>query len=486
MTTPASDTLREAVRLMQAGRFEDALGPARQAVAESPVCSTAHGLLARLLVGLGQRQEAEIVVMSALSEPAGKADAYDALAFVSMQLGSHQRASLLYARAAALQPHDPRFWYNLASSERSLGRLLEAEAACDRAIEADRHHYQSYLLRSELRTQNESRNHIDEMQRLLTDRIAADRAVIFLGYALGKEFDDLGRYAEAFTRFTRAASARRKKLVYDVAEDERKLRRIAEVYPAPKESDASLVEVSKSCVFIVGLPRSGTTLIERTLTRLPHVRTNGETDNFVRALGMSAAQGPDDIFARFALADPRLVAERYLKSADALGSDKVVEKMPLNYLYLGAIQAALPASIPLLVTRSPLDSCFAMYRTLFAHAYPFTYDFDDLARYYAAYEALTNHWHRLFGDWLVDVGYEEFVKQPTRTGKNIANAIGAEWRDDAIQIEKNQAPSTTASAAQIRRPIYHTSIGRWRHYRSQLAPLVSALRRAGVTVNEAD
>lgn len=486
MASAAPDMLREAVRLMQAGRLADALRPARRAVAESPVCSTAHGLLARLLLGLGKPQDAEKVVASALRQPPGNADAYDALAFVSMQLGRYERASVLYGRAATLQPEEPRFWYNLASSERSLGRLLEAEAACDRAIQADQRHYQSYLLRSELRTQTESRNHIDEMHRLLSDPAAGDRAVMFLGYALGKELDDLSRYSEAFAWFTRAASVRRKSLVYDVAEDERKLRRIAEVYSCARQPDPSLAELSNRCIFIIGLPRSGTTLLERMLTRLPGVRTNGETDNVFRALDASARQDPGDIFASFAAADPRLVADHYLKAAGALGSDKVVEKMPLNYLYLGAIQSALPASTPLLMRRSPVDSCFAMYRTLFAAAYPFTYDFSDLARYYAAYEGLVKHWRRLFGHWIIDVSYEEFVYEPSRVGKLLADAIRVQWIDEAVEIERNQAASMTASAAQIRQPIYQTSVGRWRHYREQLGPLISALRNCGVTVSDAD
>ena len=136
---------------------------------------------------------------AALDRGPGTADAYDALAFVLLKLGCHERAGIaLYRRAATLVGGSARFWYNLASSERSFGRLREAEVACDRAIALDPHHYQSYLLRSELRKQSDANNHVAEMERILAHPKATDRAHMFLGYALGKELDDLDRHTEAF------------------------------------------------------------------------------------------------------------------------------------------------------------------------------------------------------------------------------------------------------------------------------------------------
>jgi tetratricopeptide (TPR) repeat protein len=492
MTAQVAAPDGEAFRLMRAGRLTDALIFAERAVAGKTVCSPSHGLLATILLSLGRRSDAEAVVENALQCTSGVADAYDALAYVSLALGRNERANALYRRAAEVEPGVPRHWYNLASSERSLGRLAEAEASCDRAIAVDARAYPSYLLRSELRVQTPAANHVEQLRRELARPGLEDRARVFLGYALGKELDDLGRYEEAFGYFAQAASTRRRNLAYDVAVDERKLRRIAEVFP--RDFSGGDPDESSRYVFIVGLPRSGTTLVERILTGLPGTRSNEETDYFARALlaasppaNPAADSASDDIFARAAAADWGAVAAGYARLAGAASSrETIIEKLPMNYLYLGAIHRALPRARIVLVSRSPLDGCFAMYRTLFGEAYPFSYDFQDLARYYAAYATLIAHWHKTLGESIHEVRYEELVADPRQTGAALARACGLEWSDSAVEIEKNAAISFTASAAQVRRPIYRSSTGRWRHYRAQLDPLMVALRQAGVPLTELD
>src|SRR6266404_4513609 len=166
----------QAYRLMRSGRFADALPFAEQAVTGKRVCVPAHGMLATILLQLGRAADAEMVVSQALECQQGVADAYDALAHVSMLLGQHERSNALYRRVVTLAPDDPRFWYNLASSERSFGRLVEAEAACDRAIGLDATQYASYLLRSEMRVQSQEANHIEELQFQLSRPELTDRA----------------------------------------------------------------------------------------------------------------------------------------------------------------------------------------------------------------------------------------------------------------------------------------------------------------------
>jgi len=466
---------------MQAGHLQQALPFAECAVEKLRTCAPAHGMLAAILFQLGRAADAETIVDQALQCEPGPADAYDALAHVSMLLGQHERSNALYRRVVELAPDDSRFWYNLASSERSVGRLLEAEAACDRAISLDSTQYQSYLLRSELRVQSPESNHIAELQTVLARPGLEERARVPVGYALAKELDDLKRFDEAFYWYHAAASIRRRYLRYDIASDERKLERIQEVFTPKLIRQAAHGGDSSRYIFIVGLPRSGTTLLEHILTGLDGVRSNGETDNFSRALLAAAPQGSSDVFSRAAAADPVMVAANYARFAQRRSaSTKIIEKLPMNYLYLGAIRRALPQAKLILVRRSPLDSCFAMYRTLFAAAYPFSYDFNELARYYAAYDRLTGHWLESFGDAFCEVEYESLVRSPQETGARVAEHCDLHWDLHATEVETRLSVSLTASAAQIRRPIYGSSSGRWRLYRNYLGPLVSALRTCGV------
>ncbi len=438
-----------------------------------------------ILLRLGRAPEAEAMIDSALQLPAGPAEAYGALAQTARALGQYERARDLYLRATERNAAMPLYWHQLASCERALGRLDAAEEACNRCIALDPRQYPCYLLRAELRVQTEANHHVEQLRRELTRPGIADAARVLLGYALGKELDDLGLYDEAFENFARAASIHRRHLSYDAAIDEHKLRRITEVFRDTDRQAAAPEVDSGRFVFIVGLPRSGTTLVERILTGLPGTRSNGETDNFARTLLSAASSGGGDVFARAAAVDWRQIAADYARCAGADGSGTlIIEKQPMNYLYLGAIRRALPQARILLVSRSPLDSCFAMYRTLFGEAYQFSYDFEDLARYYAAYARLIEHWRCILGESLHEIHYEQLVNDPEPVAAAAAAACALPWRDSALAVDQNREICLTQSAAQVRRPIYRSSVDRWRHYHAHLGPLARALRRCGVPTPE--
>jgi tetratricopeptide (TPR) repeat protein len=487
VTDPQPPHLPDVQRLIQSGRPHEALEIARRSVAGAVACQPGHAFLASVLFKLGQTREAAEVVRLAETLPRGSPDSYDGLAYIATALGQHERANALYRLATEAAPRDPRFWYNLACSERILGRLTEAESACDEAIKLDEAHFRSYLLRSELQVQSSASNHVEELERALTHFLPNYSATVLLGYALAKEYDDLGHFDEAFRWFSLAAQTRRSRLNYDVSIDEWKIKRIAELYtcenvaPSHEDTVGEISVDSSRYIFVVGLPRSGTTLLERILTGLQGTRSNGETDNFSRALiGAGRGTGVGDVFEKAIAADHRAVALRYAQLADpGIAANRIVEKLPLNYLYLGAIRRALPQAKILLLDRSPLDSCFAMYRTLFAAGYPFSYDLAELGRYYLSYQKLVGHWRAVLGSALKEVVYEDLVKQPKVVGAAAAQHCDLKWDDAAVDIQNNKAASLTASASQVRRPIYGSSSGRWRQYRRHLEPLIKVLGTHG-------
>lgn len=479
--SPSKQQLDEAARLVRSGRAAVALPHLLAWTHDARSFGPAHALYLEALIALGRRKDAIEVLETAIATGPEAADAHDALAFFALQLDRHALSNRLYRRATELQPDDAQFWYNYATSERSLGRLSRGLEACERAIAIDPRMRPAILLRSELARATPERNNVEDLRARIT-RGPHDSDTMFLSYALGKELHELGLFDEAFAAFERAAKARRHSLRYDIAMDEDKMRRIAAAFGSA--SPLSQQEPAGRHIFIIGLPRSGTTLTERILGGLSGVRSNNETNNFSSALLRHAPAAGGDVFERAAKADFAAVAGEY--ECLAGGDDHpgpIIEKLPFNYLYVGAILRAFPRTPIVWVRRDPVDSCFAMFRTLFGAAYPFSYDFDELARYYAAYDRLMRHWAALFGERLIAVDYERLVAEPGTVAPWLAGRCGLTWRDSALDIAQNSAASLTASAAQVRGGIYTSSSGIWRNYGAHLAPLREKLIANGIALD---
>lgn len=284
-------------------RLEAVLAESGQAARRSRHASQAHAKLSLALAATGRREEAISELANAKTLGDGRAEDYEALAFAAFRLGEHLLSRDYYALVTALAPGDALAWYNLASSERNVGELALAHAACEKAIALNSKLFQAYLLRSQLFPSNIGANHIHEMIACLRENSLSMPARIFLGYALGKELDDIGDFDRAFVYITDGASARRQTIRYDIHSDIDKIRRISEVFAPATLSSTAPTGDSANYAFIVGLPRSGTTLIERVLTGNPAVSSNGETDNFSTALMRALPAEGVDIFDRAARAD---------------------------------------------------------------------------------------------------------------------------------------------------------------------------------------
>ena len=390
------------------------------------------------LVADGAKAQAQAALRAALELPGTDIAVLEALAFQAFGLGVHTASREFYHRTTRAAPGDATCWYNLASAERTLGQLEAAEQACNQALQRDPGMTAAALLRSELRRQTPEANHVDQLRQWLA-RAPDGPAAIALNYALGKELDDLADYDAAFACFARGAALRRAGLTYDVRQDVWKLQRIRETFDGARLGAAPELQ-PPAFGFIVGMPRSGTTLIERVLTGGAAATSNGETDNLLRALMEGSPAALPDIFERIAAAAPARVAQRYGQFAGVGGNGQIVlEKLPLNYLYLG-----------------------------------------DLARSFLAYQALVAHWQAVMPEQIQTLSYDAFVADPEPAGQRMAAHMGVPWDAALLRVEANRDSTATASAAQVRRPIYTASSGRWRNYARQLAPLTNAIESAGL------
>jgi Flp pilus assembly protein TadD len=444
---------------------------------------------AQCLLALGRAEQAREAAISAQQRAQADPVLLDSIGTVLSQTNEQARALAAYEQAIALAPDVPHFTFNRATVRRFLGDLEGAEQDYDRVISLRRGDYEAYLNRSELRIQTRERNHIQQLQALLAEGIPNWRGEVALHHAIAKEYEDLGEFERSFEYLQRGARLRRTHLSYDVGNDTSTVEWIIQSYPGSSEvifpSDAS----PATPIFIVGLPRSGSTLIERILGSHSKVRMGGELPQFALSVVAAASRESQlaqltrqQLIARSALVDFGALGRDYVARVNALGmrSDCFTDKMPLNYLYCGLIRRALPNARIVHVRRRPMASCYAIYKTLFQDGYPFSYDLQELGCYYVAYRRLMRHWCETLPGRIYEVQYEDLVADPIQQTRRLLNFCGLDWEDACADFHENAAPTTTASAAQVRRRLYNTSVSQWRNYATQLAPLREQLQAAGI------
>ena len=353
-----------------------------------------------------------------------------------------------------------------------------AENALSRAVAIQPRMGMASWLLSRLQTQTLQKNHVDQLRRVLADP-ASLRPVdsAFLGYALHKELHDLGDFAGAWAALAAACASKRQITPYDEASMMALFDAIEAmpIRPAMAEPEAA----AAMPIFIVGMHRSGTTLLERMLGRHPQVVDCGETYRFTAQLREAAdhhCKGVVDqrIIASAAGVDAAAIARGYLESCRWRLRDDCThftEKLPSNFLVIGLIKQALPQARILHMRRDPMDTCLSNLRELFSDACAYSYDQGELGRYYRRYERLMAHWHRCFPGEILDVRYEDLVAQPEAEARRVLDYCGLPWRDDVIDVTGHAGAVTTASAVQVRSPIHRRSVGAWRAYEVQLAPL---------------
>ena len=459
---------------LQRGRPDAAIVCANRAVALMPKDPLALVLRAKCLFVSGEARGAFEAAEAASKMIDDAPETLDALGAIFGLLNLHQRAKEFFLRAVAARPDVSQYLFNLAATERMTGALDEAEAHCDAAIALDRRYGLAHYLRSDLRIQTADRNHIEEMQALLRDGKLALPSEVMLRFALGKEYEDLDAHDRAFEHVDAGCNLQRRSITHDPGAGIAEVDRIIQTHTRSWIDAAPAGYCDAAPVFVAGLPRTGTTLVERIIASHPAMSSVGETGAFATEMRRAMKGMP----TATDLAD---IGRRYIGSVTAfrtLRNLRFVDKTLQNYLYCGLVHAALPTARIILVQRHPLDACWAIYKAHFQGKFSFSYQQIELAEYYLAYRRLSRHWRAtLPSHVLLEINYEDIVRDQSAASRRLIAFVGLPWNDEVLRFHQSPAPSATASAVQVRRPIYSSSVGKWRHHAERLTPLRARLAR---------
>jgi tetratricopeptide (TPR) repeat protein len=499
---------------LQLGRYEDAAQCYRAALEVKPNDLPILINLGAVLRDLGDRRGAWSVYVQAVELDPKSAELRCNLGSVLFELRRVEEAAASYRRALELQPRWVPAHLGLALVLRQQRQADEAEVSCRQALALDPENVEALASLGELLADRGKFAQAEPLferaialnpafapayasiasHRRMTDadstwRASAEKLLggrvplaheISLHYALGKYFDDLSQYDEAFGHFRQANElTRRLGIRYDRARLERRVDEIIAFFPAQSaENPETTAASSELPVLIIGMPRSGTSLAEQILASHPAVHGAGEViywngayDHFRRA--RTEGTNTTDLLGS--------LREEYLArlSAVAGGAARVIDKMPGNFLYAGLIHATLPRARIIHMQRHPIDTCLSIYFQNFYNIGPYANDLDDLAHFYRQYQRVTDHWRTVLSPAsLLEVPYEALVADPEAWSRRMVDFIGLQWDARCLEFHATERVVITASKWQVRQKISTKSVGRWRHYEAFIARLRALLPSA--------
>ncbi len=513
--------LRHAQDAMVAGRYEELLETARRCVDVAPQIEDGWFLLAqaqaslgynhdgleqveqaiirfpdhdplqvqrcKFLFALGKRRECLQQIQSLLAK--GEPDQWSSnvLAKLLVMLDEVPLALPLRRKACANGTGSARRWLDLAICERYCGDFDAAREHLSEALRLEPGNAHAYWVLASLRKANETDNSITSIDTALQAQNLVPLDESYLQFARGKELEDLERWDEAFDAVTAAGAARRKSRPYDHRHSEDLVDTLIHLY------DGEIIDVpgagcdSDEPIFIVGLPRTGTTLVERILGCHDDVFAAGELRQFALAVhARTDGDGGPVLTAQQIVAstafDFRDLGETYIETTRPRTghTPRFTDKMPVNFLYLGLIAKALPRARIIHVTRNPMDTCWSNFKQFFGDLYEYSYNLEDTARFILLYDRLMSHWREVLPGRFIDLAYEDLINDPEHQTRRLLEYCDLSWQQECLEFDRSPEAVTTASSVQVREPIYARSVQRWKHLEHRLQPAKAIFDAGGL------
>jgi tetratricopeptide (TPR) repeat protein len=446
---------------------------------------------AECLFALGRRDDAIDAAESAASTARDVPPALDAIATFLVFAQDQSRAVRIYDMAIAAGPADPSLYSKRAVVHQYLGHFDQAARDFATALSLAPGDAESLKGLADLQRQTPENNHLPAMRAALAAVAADAKDAGTLHFALAKTYEDLVDYSTSWQHLSAANRCERSRLQYVPTQDRIVFERIMGAFP---HTEASTVDsTGESPIFIVGLPRTGTTLVERIIGSHSAVHSAGELSALTDAITVTGSGASPLasttwlglVEAMGALRGEPIAREYLARTRSQRGNRaRFSDKAPANFFYCPLILRAFPQARIVHLTRHPMAACYAIYKTRFNGGYPFAYDLLELADFYCGYRRLMAHWHRVLPGRILDVAYEDVVTRLEPATRRILDYLGLPFEDACLNFHSNPNPSSTSSSVQVRQPLYDSSLQLWRHYSRELGPLRERLVAGGIPADE--
>jgi tetratricopeptide (TPR) repeat protein len=457
------------------GRQELAVELFQQAIQKNGRDPSYFSNLGNAFHGQGRLDEAVAAYRQAITIKPDYAEAHSNLGVTLEQQGKLDEAMSEYHQAIRIKPDYADAYSNLGVALEEQGKLDQALDAFKKAIELAPNRAVTYRLLGDVKRFSANDPHLaamEEMAQNMASLSAEDQ--IDLHFALGKAHADVDDHEQSFRNLLLGNALKRQRISYDGADIRELCNHIRSLFaPELMRSKRGLGDPSPKPVFIIGMPRSGTTLVEQILASHHSVFGAGELDYVPNTVEMLS--GRDAVWTDFE-EQVRQLGASYLRSINTLAPNavRIVDKMPVNFLFAGLIHLALPNARLIHTHRDPIDTCVSCFSKLFTKGNLYSYDLAELGGYYRAYESLMEHWRRVLPPGvMLEVQYENVIANLDGEARRIIAHCGLEWEDACLSFYETDRPVRTT--VEVRQSIYRSSIGRWRRYEHHLGPLIAAL-----------